>query len=75
MLNTSKKHSIFLNGYEVLRVEVNNNEIKFYKVVENVAMKPTTKQDFMQTLNKLYNLNLVTKTEYNKIKMLGVGQK
>lgn len=70
-----KKYSIFLNGYEVLRAEVNDNETKFYKVVENVAMKPTTKTDFMQTLEKLHNLNLVNKTEYNKIKMLGVGQK
>ena len=75
MLHDNKKHSIFLNGYEVLRVEVNNNETKFYKVVENVAMKPTTKQDFIQTLNKLHNLNLISKTEYNKIKMLGVDQK
>lgn len=74
MLN-NKKHSIFLNGYEVLRIETNDNKTKFYKVVENVAMKPTTKQDFMKTLNKLHNLNLVTKAEYNKIKMLGVGQK
>lgn len=69
MLNTSKKHSIFLNGYEVLRVEVNDNEIKFYKVVENVAMKPTTKTDFMQTLEKLHNLNLIDETDYIKTKL------
>lgn len=75
MLHDNKKHSIFLNGYEVLRITTDNNKITFYKVVENVAMKPTTKQDFMQTLEKLHNLNLISKTEYNKIKMLGVGQK
>lgn len=69
MLNTSKKHSIFLNGYEVLRATKDNNKKTYYKVVDNVAMKPTTKKDFMQTLEKLHNLDLVNEQDYLKIKL------
>lgn len=65
----SKKYSIFLNGEEVLRATKENGKKKYYKVVENIAMKPTTKKEFMQTLEKLHNLGLVEESDYIKIKL------
>lgn len=64
-----KKHSIFLNGFEVLRATKDeNNKKTYYKVCDDV-LKKTTKKEFMQTLEKLHNLNLVNEQDYLKVKL------
>lgn len=63
-----KKHSIFLNGFEVLRATKDNNKKTYYKVCDGV-LKKTTKKEFMQTLEKLHNLNLVNEQDYLKVKL------
>lgn len=63
-----KKHSIFLNGFEVLRAIKDNNKKSYYKVCDDV-LKKTTKKDFVQTLEKLHNLNLIDEVDYLKIKL------
>ena len=68
-MSATKKHSIFLNGQEVLRATKTPDKKKvYYKVCDGVLEK-TTKKEFFKTLEKLHNLNLVEEADYMKIKL------
>lgn len=69
MLLTTQKHTLFLNGLEVLTVYQTNNETTFFKVTpDNAGMQPVNKQEFLQTLEHLKQCNLIKAKDYYKLK-------
>ena len=69
MLLTTQKHTLFLNGLEVLTVYESNNKKTFFKVTnDNIGMKPVNKQEFLKILEHLKQCNLIKVKDYYKLK-------